>query len=77
MEVEHQPDKSPTYSFNPSIYHENMTMEYALRDGVVANWNHFEKLWDQAISSSIKVDMKETPVLLAEKSYNSSVSRQK
>lgn len=77
MEVEHQPDKAPRYAFNSSIYHENMSMEYALHDGVISNWNHFEKLWDQAISTSIKVDMKETPVLLAEKSYNSSVLRQK
>jgi actin-related protein len=52
-------------------------MEYALQDGLISNWDHLERLWDHALSSSLKVDIKETPVLLSEKSYNSSSLRQK
>jgi actin-related protein len=77
MDLEHQQQASQRYYHDTSLFREGMAIEYALRDGVVSNWDHLEKLWDHALASSIKVDIKETPVLLAEKSYNSSVSRQK
>jgi actin-related protein len=83
MDLEHQQPqqfqttKQKSYHLDHSYFRENMSIEYALRDGVVSNWDHLEKIWDHALASSIKVDIKETPVLLAEKSYNSSISRQK
>ena len=54
-----------------------MRIQYAVRDGLISDWDAVQHLWDHSISSYLKIDMKETPVLLAEKVYNSSASRQK
>ena len=54
-----------------------MGIEHAVRDGLITDWDILEKLWDHSLSSYLKVDCKDTPVLMAEKSYNSSSSRQK
>lgn len=65
------------YNFDLSYFKENMMIESTVKDGVILNWDHLEKLWEYSLISSLKVDPKETPVLMAEKSYNSSISRQK
>jgi actin-related protein len=46
-------------------------------DGLVQDWDALERLWEQAIHRSIKADLRETPVLMAEKPYHSPKSRQR
>ena len=54
-----------------------MAIESAVRDGVISDWDLFEKLWEYSINDYIRVDVKQTPVLMAEKPYNPPSSRQK
>lgn len=56
---------------------ENVTMCTPMRDGLIYDWDHFEKLWEYSISNYVKVDCSETPVLMAEKSYNTPACRHK
>ena len=80
MELENQSQNNYNrinYNFDLNYFKENMRIEYAIKDGLVSNWDHLEKIWEYGLNSSLKVDTKETPVLIAEKSYNSSLSRQK
>jgi len=56
---------------------ENVNMCTPMRDGLIHNWDHFEKLWEYSINNYVKVDCSETPVLLAEKSYNTPACRHK
>jgi actin-like protein 6A len=46
-------------------------------DGLVSDWEALEQLWDYALSSYLKIGLKDLPVLLAEKPYNSSTLRQR
>jgi actin-like protein 6A len=54
-----------------------MSIQHAVRDGLVVDWDILQELWDHSMSTYIKVDCKETPVLLSEKAYNSSAARQR
>lgn len=46
-------------------------------DGLVQDWDGLERLWEQAMLRHLKADLRETPVLMAEKPYNSPKSRQR
>jgi hypothetical protein len=46
-------------------------------DGLVQDWDALERLWERAMARHIKVDLRETPVLMAEKPYHSPKSRQR
>lgn len=48
-----------------------------LSDGLIDDWDAFELLWRHIISKNLKSDTSESPVLLSEKSYNPSSTRQK
>ena len=48
-----------------------------MADGLVQDWDLFEQMWDYAMKQYIKVNTSECPVLISEKSYNTSVSRQR
>jgi actin-related protein len=65
------------HHFDLNYFRENMRVEYALKDGIISNWDHLEQLWSHAAASYLKADLKETPILLSEKSYTTSTSRQK
>ena len=54
-----------------------MALESAIKDGLVSDWDKLEKIWDHALSVYVKADLKETPVLLAEKPYNPTALRRK
>ena len=46
-----------------------------MRDGLIYDWDMFEKVWDHAMKSYIKADATDAPVLMSEKSYNPSANR--
>ncbi|CAE7714483.1 ARP4 [Symbiodinium microadriaticum] len=68
---------SVQYHCDISYFRENMRIQHAMRDGLVSDWDALQQLWEHSVASYLKVDLKETPVLFAEKVYNSSTSRQK
>eukprot|EP01038_Epipyxis_sp_PR26KG_P006811 gene6811-9327_t len=65
------------YFFDISKYRSNMAICCPVQDGLVADWDLLEKIWDYSLTNCLKVDMKNTPVLAMEKPYNSPVARQK
>jgi actin-related protein len=48
-----------------------------VQDGLVTDWDWFEKTWEYASAKFLKVDSREAPVLMSEKPYNSAKSRQR
>lgn len=47
-----------------------MGIESPIRDGMVVNWDMLEKLWEHSLTKYCgRNDLKDTPVLLAEKPY--------
>lgn len=65
------------YHFDLTKYRENMCVDSTMKDGLVSDWDKLEKIWEHALSVFLKVDLKEAPVLLAEKSYNPTNLRRK
>ncbi len=63
--------------FDLSYVRDNMWIDNPVHDGLVKDWHLLEKLWEYSLQNFIKVDIKETPILIAEKPYNSPSSRQK
>jgi actin-like protein 6A len=55
--------------FDLSHFREDMSVSHPLREGLIYNWDAYQAIWEGAIKNSIKVDMRETPVLLTEKPY--------
>ena len=65
-----------SYDFDVYRYRENMGIESPVRDGMVVNWDMMEKLWEHSLAKYCnKCDLKDTPVLLAEKPYAPIASR--
>jgi actin-like protein 6A len=65
------------FHFDIANFRENMSICNPTRDGLVADWNLLEEIWQYSLAKFVKVDIKETPVLLAEKPYTSSESRRR
>lgn len=65
------------YHFDLNYFRENMEVKHVMQDGLVKDWDMLERVWEHAIASYLKVDLKETPLLLSEKTYNSPSARQK
>jgi actin-like protein 6A len=63
--------------FNPTKYRNNMEITSPVRDGIVVDWDLLEKLWNYALSTSLKADLKGLPVLISEKPYASPTSRRR
>ena len=62
----------------PQVFEEGLEIDCAIRDGLVADMDMYEDLWTHALDHSFRgVDTKNTPMLLAEKVYNSPQLRQK
>ena len=66
-----------SYHFDLNYFRENMEIRPVMQNGLVKDWHLLERVWEHAISNHLKVDVRETPVLLSEKTYNSPSSRQK
>jgi actin-like protein 6A len=65
------------YHFDLNFFREDMEIKPVMQDGLVKDWDMLERVWEHAISNHLKVDVRETPVLLAEKTYNSPSARMK
>ena len=65
------------YFFDIDRCREGLMIENPLQTSLVTDWDLIERIWEHSMSYYLKVDTKETPVLLSEKSYNSSQLRQK
>ena len=62
-------------TFDLHTFREQMAVRNVLSDGVMQDVDIFDKIWKHSIDSYVKVDIAETPVLMAEKSYIDSKSR--
>ncbi|EFJ32170.1 hypothetical protein SELMODRAFT_266988 [Selaginella moellendorffii] len=54
-----------------------MEVSPALKDGLVADWDIVESIWDHAFKERLLIDPKEHPMLLAEASFNPQQHREK
>ena len=53
-----------------------MSIESSTRNGQTVDWDLLEKTWEHAMNRCMKVDIKESPVLIAEKPNTSPAARQ-
>ena len=66
------------YVFDIHRYRENLSIEAPIQDGLVCNWDAMEKLWEHTIATYCgrsDCNLKDTPLLLAEKPYVPLASR--
>ena len=63
--------------FAVQVPHENMRIESALRDGIVADWDAAEALMDYSFKSCLGCSPVDHPLLMAEPSFNPTASRTK
>ncbi|MCO5550613.1 hypothetical protein L7F22_004101 [Adiantum nelumboides] len=56
---------------------DNMEVVPAMKDGVIADWEIADKIWDHAFRERLLIDPKEHPMLLAEPSLNTQQHREK
>jgi actin-related protein len=63
--------------FDISTFRNDMAIENAFTDGIITDWEIFERTWDYSYAQYLKVGMRETPILMAEKSYNPPSVRQR
>lgn len=75
MEIENQ--ASNNYYYNLNHYRENMAIEHVIDSDGVMNWDLFRNLFENAINNYVKVNVKETPVLITEKPFTSTAARYK
>ena len=64
--------------FDLNKVQQNMGVESPIRDGLVADWDLLEKLWEHSIVKSCgrsDYSLKDTPVLIGEKPYTPAASR--
>jgi actin-like protein 6A len=66
-----------SHHFDLSNFRPNMAIDSPLRDGVVSDWDLLERVWEHSISNFLNTDIKDSPVLVAEKSYNTPANRHK
>lgn len=70
-------DGKKGYNFDIANFREDMAIESPIQDGQITDWDLLESIWEHALSKYLKVDMKETPILLTEKPYNPPYARQR
>ena len=58
-----------------STYSEGQTLSQPVREGLIVDWDEYQQLWEYAIKNNLKVDLRDTPLLVAEKPYVSSNDR--
>jgi actin-like protein 6A len=62
--------------FDIANYKENLALENPVKNGEIVDWDLLEKTWEHAMTRYMKADIKESPVLIAEKPYNPPSARQ-
>ena len=58
-------------------FKEDLAIESPITDGQITDWDLLESIWDHALSNYLKVELKESPILLTEKPYNPPYARQR
>lgn len=59
---------SPNYHMDLALYHEKMGVEHPVRDGLICDWDAYQALWSHT-ANALKVDLRETTLLVTEKPY--------
>ncbi|KAL5751358.1 hypothetical protein ACOSP7_025961 [Xanthoceras sorbifolium] len=59
------------------FHHDHMEVLSPLKDGVVADWDLVDSIWDHAFRECLLIDPKEHPMLLAEPSSNAQQQRER
>ena len=57
------------YDFDLGHYRDGTSVHHPVREGLISNWDAYAALWEHAARDSLKVDLRETPMLIAEKPY--------
>jgi actin-like protein 6A len=65
------------YHFDLANYRDDMSIGNPIKDGLVTDWDMLERVWEHAMTNYLKVDIKDTPLLIAEKPYNPVSNRYK
>ena len=68
------------YVFDIGTFREGMRIDSPIKDGLIVNWDMWEHLWEHTLASYLHnkhADLRESPVLIAEKPYNTVDSRRK
>ena len=63
--------------FDIANFKEDLAIESPITDGQITDWDLLESIWDHALSNYLKVELKESPILLTEKPYNPPYARQR
>jgi len=60
----------------PIMFEENLQIDNAIRDGIIADIDMYEDIWHYAMKSAFPgVDLKDHPILFSEKPYNPPLAR--
>ena len=65
------------YHFDFKRPRENMKIESPIVNGLISDWDAFEALWNYSLENYIKQEIRESPILMAEKPYNPPSDRQR
>jgi actin-like protein 6A len=65
------------FHWDTYLFRREMEIAKPICDGLVEDWELLEAMWGHANDCYLKVDMRETPVLVGEKPYNSPSARQR
>lgn len=63
--------------FGTNKFQEGLHLEPFIEDGIITNWDHFEKAFENITQGIVKANMTESPLLITEKAYNSQALRHK
>lgn len=55
----------------------NLVLKYPVQLGIIENWDDIEKIWQHIFYNELRADPEETPCLLTESPFNSSINREK
>ena len=76
-EISHIGQIDKEIHFDINKYHDNMTIEPYIQDGMISNWDLYEQMINYNIYNRMKGNLKESPVIITEKAYNTQASRHK
>ena len=66
-----------TLSYDLATFREQMAVDTPIKDGQIADWDLLERSWEHALSNYLRVEPKESPILVTEKPYNPPYARQR
>ena len=65
------------YNFDASTYADGMVVHSPVTDGLIKDFDWLEQIWEQSMVTTLKAESRDTAVMLTEKVYNPSSSRQR